>query len=51
MIKKYIFYSQVKDKDFHKFIAIYLLKTVNTETLLFYFRNIIQSWILNKYYY
>lgn len=50
MIKKYIFYSQVEDKDFHKFIARYLLKTVNAEMLLSYFGNTIQNCILNDYY-
>ena len=41
MIKKYIFYSRIEDKNFHKFVAGCLLKAISAETLLSRFENTI----------
>ena len=49
MIKKYIFYSQVEDEDFCKFVDGYSLGAVNAKTLLSRSGNTIQSWILDEY--
>lgn len=41
MIKKYIFYNQIKNENFYKFIIGYLLKTISVKILFSYFGNII----------
>ena len=49
MVKKHIFYSQVKDEDFRKFVASCSLWAGSAETLSPCSRNTISSWILDEY--